>query len=408
MILLKVFNKIIKITLIIFLYFNNLCLLLYANEEIFNTDPPIPEDGNGIISKWYYCPFFQRTPKQKEQLEILLKSKKINPIDINYKYRWIQDIALFSINGNFLVQANMPPTVHTLFDGLTMGVYFHECGEPDNSYILNKISAKHMQNLGVKSRQLKWTFVEGGELWVGKFSDDSYYAIIDWDVIERAQNWYKYKTNKNISFEDAKKLVASDLHIPHENIFPIFTADKHLDTFMLPLWDQTILLAELDPQKIIEFLSDLISQPNISDNEKIIIQNIINTYDKDAWTAKHIGYDFPYSEINKKTIYEHIYETLSSKFKIKKVFGFFNNLYEIDGTKKHFINRNFINFFNAFQGINSDGNRVMFTNHAHGLSVLQEYWLSILEEHGYFKENIFFIYEFKYNAGIDCVGSICP
>ena len=359
-----------------------------------------PEDGSMPMAAWYTDT--ERAPSPG--LKAALAGEGVELRDMKFHYDWIQDIALFSRSGALVLQAEMP--VDILKDmGLTMGVL-------NDDDMLTAVSEPDAAQLGVSYRRMNWTFLEGGGLITGAFSDGSPYAIVTPAPVEGARKLYQDKTGAVIDAAQARRLVAEDLGVTADNLF-IIPASRHMDLFISPLKGGTLLLS--DPSKTAGVLKQLLAG-RLPARERERLSGMLELYEK--------GFQPVYSASappdiagkpmgSRQFVYDH-YETdmldaveraLSGHFKIVRAAGVFMDLGSYSNSTEGSYIRDGINFFNGFTGSDRAGNLFQITNGTGGLTALENYWRSVMAAQGVAPEHVYFPGSYGFGAGLDCQGA---
>ncbi|MFA6584309.1 MAG: hypothetical protein WCS77_08430 [Elusimicrobiaceae bacterium] len=386
-----------------------LCLLfVFSGAEAYAARSPqvetvFPEDGSRIVKSWYVGLPKAVTPA----LQTALSEEGVQPRDMNFNYEWLQDIALFSRTGTLMLMAPITPEIAADI-GLTMGVADGSDGETR----LTVLTEETAKAAGLKYKQMKWTFLEGGGLISGTFPDGQPYAITSETPVEGAQKFYEYETGKKISLEQAKALVAQDLGVSFNNLF-VIRSGKHLDLFITPLRGGTLLIS--DPAATKPMLRKIIAAAKPEERKRLEAmlrlyeEGYVPCYSVNAppdIAGKPLGpKQFPYVDAD-ITVIENAVKVLSGRFKIVRVPGVFHELKNYANSKEsHYIAEN-INFFNGFTGTNQNGEQFQITNSGDGLTTLENYWRSVLSAHGIRPEHAHFPGSYSSGAGLDCRGAI--
>ena len=359
-----------------------------------------PEDGSIPMAAWYTDMRRALSPG----LKAALAGEGVELRDMKFHYDWVQDIALFSRSGALVLQAEMP--LEILKDmGLTMGVL-------NDDELLTAVSETSAADIGAAYRRMKWTFLEGGALITGSFSDGSPYAIVTPAPVEGARKLYQDKTGTGIDAAQARRLVAEDLGVTAENLF-VIPASRHMDLFISPLKGGTLLLS--DPSKTTGVLKQLLAG-RLPALERERLSGILELYEK--------GYQPVYSATappdiagkpmgSRQFVYDN-YETgmldaveraLSGRFKIVRAAGVFLEIGSYANSAEGRYIRDGINFFNGFTGSGRAGNLFQITNGASGLTALENYWRSVMAALGVAPERVYFPGSYGFGAGLDCQGA---
>ena len=358
-----------------------------------------PEDGSMPMAGWFTDTAHAVSPG----LKAALANEGVELRDIKFQYKWIQDIALFSRTGALVLQAGMPTEIlHDL--GLSMGVL----SDDDR---LMAVSEDTAADIGVGSRGMKWTFLEGGGLITGSFSDGRPYAILTKSPIDGARKFYEYKTGAAISAREARLLVAEDLGVSPDNLF-VVPATRHLDLIISPMRGGTLFLS--DPSKTVGVLKGLLAG-RLPAQERKRLAGMLDFYENGfqpvySLTAPR---DIAGKPMGSRQFAYDTYETgmldavareLSGRFKIVRVAGMFKNIERYEGSEGSYI-RDAIDFFNGFTGENRAGDLFQITNSGNGLSSLENYWRSVLAEQGVAPKHVYFPGSYGVGAGLDCDGA---
>jgi hypothetical protein len=359
-----------------------------------------PEDGSMPMAAWYTDMGHAPSPG----LKAALAGEGVELRDMKFQYDWVQDIALFSRSGALVLQAEMP--LEILKDmGLTMGVL-------NDDEMLTAASETSAANIGAAHRRMKWTFLEGGGLITGSFSDGSPYAIVTPAPVEGARKLYQDKTGAAIDAAQARRLVAEDLGVTPDDLF-VIPASRHMDLFISPLKGGTLLLS--DPAKTAGVLKQLLAG-RLQAGERERLSGILELYEK--------GFQPVYSAAappdiagkpmgSRQFVYDH-YETdmldavekvLSGRFKIVRAAGVFMDLGSYANSAEGRYIRDGINFFNGFTGSGRAGNLFQITNGTGGLTALENYWRSVMAAQGVTPERVYFPGSYGFGAGLDCQGA---
>ncbi|MFC1521813.1 hypothetical protein ACFL6Y_05345 [Elusimicrobiota bacterium] len=358
-------------------------------------DPVFPEDGSIPMKAWYYSSAGKDMYTiNKPGLHKALKMEGVNLREFDFDYRYFQDVALFTANGTLLLQADVPGD-KDLLNGLTMGVVNSE----DGFERITKITPAQALTAGIPYRKMKWTFIEGGGLITGRFSDGQTYAILHYDTVDRAQRFYKYKRGADIDENKAKALIASDLGIDARNIFPVYISG-HLDLIMQALPGGVILLS--DPSKTIETINELLSS-RITLKERERLEDMRKLYTQGFARWKGNKPLLPSHTRHAKAL-DNIEADLQGRFKIIRVAGVFNEVKNFYQSELKHAGDN-INFFNGFVGRNQSGQTFVITNHATGIPSLEKYWKSVLKTRGVSPDHVYFPGYYGSGAGLDCLGA---
>lgn len=192
--------------------------------EIF---PISPEDGSIQITKWYYC---QKAGREiNKNVFSTLRENGIEPMSLSHRFdcSHLQDIALFDEKGNVLLMSQqlinlgeekLEAIRSTFLDDAPNAKPIHLTDDPFRG-----------------SRKMEYTFVEGGGVISGKFSNGETYAIIS------SSNFANTFKNFEVSKQEAKKMIAKDFGIKEKNLF-VTSVGRHLDLYALALPNGTILI----------------------------------------------------------------------------------------------------------------------------------------------------------------------
>ncbi len=366
-----------------------------TGEEVF------PEDGSLPMKAWY-------TSGQRHRaysgLGEILEREGVALKDLGFDYEWIQDVALFSSQGDLILQADMPADPEILTN-LTRGVLNDDCVP-----CLRRLTREDSRRLGIAARQMQWTFLEGGEMVTGRLSSGETYAILGDEVLKRTMAFHKQKTGREIGEASAKELVAADLGIKPSHLLSV-RASGHLDLVMTALPGGRILLSS--PAKTAEVLRDLLAKnPPAEEARRLGAMLALHErghqrlYSSDAppdLAGKPMGDpELPHRPAEVAEL-DAIEAALKGPLQVIRVPGVFKELDTYANSKSLYI-ADAINFFNGFVG-SSQGGLFIATNGAGGLSSLEEYWRGVLSRHGVDPKRVHFPGRYRSGAGLDCAGA---
>jgi hypothetical protein len=364
--------------------------------------PLFAEDGSQPMKVWY-TDFNGGQPSPA--LKRALAAEGVAPRDIKFSYEWIQDVALFDAAGGLVLQADMPGDILEQL-GLTRGVLNTEDGFPS----LTALSEEDAANLGLSSRRMEWTFLEGGALITGRLADGQPYAIITGSPVEGARQFYERKTGKAISEARARELVAADLRVAPENLF-VVVSGGHLDLVISPLPGGVILLS--DPARTAGVIEKILAAKPPSAEVKRL-QSILEFYSS-GWqplyslhappsiAGKPMGSrQYPYDSYDLKLL-DDMEKALAGRLKVIRVAGAVNEVEADAHSADDFHVADRINFFNGFTGTTLSGKVFQVTNGTRGLSSLESYWSALLAAHGVTR--VHFPGSYSRGAGQDCSGA---
>ena len=374
-------------------------------------DPVYPEDGSLPLKIWFTSP--KKTPDviNSEKLKRILEEQDAAFCDIDFDYEWIQDVAIFSSQGKLLLQADMPPDQDILI-GLTLGVL------NSGKYGIDpmRLTPQHAKALGLPYRRMRWTLVEGGEMITGRFPSGETYAVIDEDVVLRAQAYYAHLKGRALSAGGARRLISRDLGISPRNLFPVASGGIHLDVMLTALPGGVLLLQ--DYGKTLEVLDRLLAA-ELPPAERRRLRRMRDFHtrgfrylDPLATILSEAGDSGervfrPFDAAEEKGRFERIAAALGGRFKLVRAAGIFKELKEnadpLEDRNEMLFDR--INFFNGFVGADAGGRLFVVTNTANELPSLENYWRDLLGRHGIAPERVHFLGYFDDGAGIDCAGA---
>ena len=344
------------------------------------------EDGSMPMHVWYHGENLDRHVIDGNLFKQHLEREGVSLKSLNYPYDWVQDLSLFAADGSFLLMAPFEFDEDYCY-GLTMGIFDDESGYPH----IKRLRPEQAEKLNLKTRQMQWTFVEGGEMISGQFANGETYAIASSDVLQRTLYDYHQRFQKEISPDEGKELIAKDFQIKKENLFFV-ESYEHLDLNIMAIPGGKILIN--DPKLVPETIKNIISQQKLNFLEEKDLLGIKNYYENiyllDAYQGRQL-----------MRMLDKIEKDLESRFKIIRVAGKFlgPQYYTWGGARDR------INFLNAFLGKNPQGNVFVFTNSAQGLHTLEKYWRKILNKFDIQDEHIYFDGNYSSGAGLDCLGA---
>ncbi|MGB0454747.1 MAG: hypothetical protein ACPGJV_13645 [Bacteriovoracaceae bacterium] len=338
-----------------------------------------PEDGTGIVSTWNYGRSatsligFEETKRAFQELGI-----RTNEVPIYYE--WIQDITLMNDEGYYLNQAVYPQDYNIAY-GLSIGVF----GDPEEFQPMQRLNGR---GLGLPTKSMKYTLVEGGELISGYFPNGEGYALVRDYVVYRVRNYLSYHRID----KDPIEAIAEDFGLKPENIFSL-SAPAHLDLYLKAMPNGTVFVHSME--KTIELLKKL----SLEDQTYSLL------YDRYKNGVKHFNiYEQVYSQypLEDQRVTDQlnkISEVLSEKFNVVRVAGYIK---EDKYSGRH------INFLNAVSGISPRGEKFYLTSMGQGLDKLEDYWKKIMAENGFHDFKTKFVWRSGSGTGLDCASFLTP
>lgn len=347
-----------------------------------DTRPLYPEDGSMRLGTWNTTPRgLGAGVRTADRVKQALQTEGVRLNVVDYPYTYFQDISLFDESGAFVTQAPYPDDPELLL-WLTMDLY-------EEYMHYHRISQPRAQELGFKfGREMKITFVEGGDLITGRFKDGTPYAITPWTTVARAALFAK------ISREEAHPLVAKDLGVSPENLF-IVTTFQHLDLHLAALPGGTLLLS--DPRQLPKLISEIKSDPATSESERKNLELVLQAHPKSRenndWNLK---------------LLDEMETFLSQRFRVIRVPGVFpsaNHFTGFNGVARQTP----VNFFNHIVGKNALGELFVLTGSADGNPSLERHWRKVLQNAaGINPERVHFVATGGDSNGLDCAGAPSP
>lgn len=372
-------------------------------------DPVHPEDGSAPMGAWYYSARHAGRAADWSALKDVLAEEGVALKDIGFGYDYIQDVALFTARGTLLLQAPMPEDEDILV-GLTMGVLDTE----DGFARVRRMDADDAKRAGVPHREMEWTFLEGGEMITGRLADGSGYAVLSQSVISRTRLYYAHREGRELPEGGAEALIARDLGIPPENVFPV-RASGHVDLVLTALPGGTVLIH--DPSKVVPALDRMLAG-ELPPGERYRLEGIRTLY-TDGYqprysrsappdiAGKPMGSPlFPVRDHERK-ILDAMADELKGRLNVVRAAGAFKELedYANAGPDSNKYVGDRINFFNGFVGANAQSSPFIVTNKGRGLSALEDHWRDIVSKHGVARDRVHFLGSYSMGAGLDCAGA---
>jgi hypothetical protein len=261
-----------------------------------------------------------------------------------------------------------------------MNVLSLEDGFPD----FTALSREDAQVLGIASKQMKWTVIEGGALISGRFKDQTPYAITTESAIKGAHLTCQEQAREECTESLAKKRVAGDLGVDPGNLFVVHSW-KHLDLRITPLPGGVLILS--DPSRTRKVLEGILATPHPAEEENRL-RTILDYYKHGHLKSGFRTYPYDKNEVRQL---DRIEKVLSPRFRIVRAAGIFQE--RVD----------YINFFNGVTGQNESGELIQITNRARGLTSLENYWRNLLTSLGV--SRVHFAGTYAVGAGVDCSGA---
>lgn len=351
--------------------------------------PLFPEDGSQRINSWFYSKYeVEKSYSEPDSFEAVKRAfakHAVKVVGVDKKFDWLQDILFFDQRGNHLVLKD-PGHGESFYGGLTGGVFSYE---GPGYFDLKMFRAKDMPFKSVNSIPLKYSLFEGGGLISGKFKNSEDYVIVTHDRFQSVKYFIESQLQREISFQEAKEIVAKDLKLFAKNLFvlPSKVSGRHLDLYIKAL-PGGVLLIDRDEDEKQDFLESLYTETKD--------QSLLSFLEYYRTKRDHFyNYSLPIAV-----------EFLSEHFEIHRLYGEFRNIERISGYAR--VAKN-INFFNGVSGVDPYGRSFYITNRAEASKILQSQFSNALSAFGFEESNIHYVgHYYLGGAGIDCLGVPSP
>jgi hypothetical protein len=347
------------------------------------------EDGSETSATWYYRPHRDISSNFLAQLNHF-GLKVIETPD--HSYEWAQDQLLFNPNGTILLPPVLPERWRIDL-GLTTGIH-------DFDGHFNFLTEAEARYFSQQVKSMKGTLVEGGEVISGKNKEGKRYAIMSSQVLRRTKIIMNAFYRRELSDDEAKVVIASDLELEKENIHFV-QSQKHLDLFIqaLPMGRLIVFDPSLNPI----FLEEVLKNPSIEGSERAYLETLLevqkNGYQRYLLNGDPYGPPIKAWDDYDQRLFDEAAANLSRNFEVIRLPG---RLMEPSGL---LLTEN-INFFNGFVFKTTQNKLIVATNAAKNVSHLEKAWKEKLLSLGV--HEVLFGGSYSDGAGLDCRGALYP